>query len=83
MSIFDDIPLPIGTKWNHYEIVGWDSENQKYEILETRMHKGDETYWRSRQNIETRYAETLLKGVESRESKPGNSYNTRFFRSKT
>lgn len=83
MSIYDDIPLPIGTTWNSYEIIGWSPEEQKYQIRET-LFKGEiKTYWRSRDNIETRYAETLLKGVEVREAKPGNSYNTRFYRSKT
>lgn len=80
MSIYDDIPLPVGTTWNSYEIIGWNSDEQKYEIRETGL---TETYWRSRANIEARYAETLMKGVEVREAKPGNSYNTRYYRSKT
>ena len=83
MSIFDDIPLPIGTTWSTYEVSGWDEAAQKYEIRETRFKGEVVTYWRSRANIEARHAESLLSGVEVREAKPGNSYNTRYFRSKT
>jgi len=83
MSIFDDIPLPVGTIWSTYEVTGWDEDAQKYEIQETRFKGETITYWRSRASIEARHAESLLIGVEVREAKPGNSYNTRYFRSKT
>jgi hypothetical protein len=82
MSIFDDIPLPIGTTWSTYKIIGWNAREQKYQIQETRFKGELITYWRSRANIEARHAESLLTGVEVREAKPGNSYNTRYFRSK-
>ena len=80
MSIFDNNPLEIGTKYYEKTIIGWDSESQKY-LVSSPCFKKD--LWLSREKVERDHGSSLLEGVEFREAKPGNSYNTRFFRSNT
>jgi hypothetical protein len=80
MSIFDDIPLEVGTEYYGNTILDWNPEDQKYLVA---RHSNPEGRWLSRQNVETYHANSLMEGVEVREAKPGNGYNTRFFRSRT
>ena len=76
MSIFDDTPLDIGTQYYNKTIIGWDAEAQKYLIA----CEGKKDLWLSREKVESDHGSSLLEGVEFREAKPGNSYNTRYFR---
>lgn len=79
MSILDDTPLEIGTTYYDKEIIGWDAETQKY-LVASPSHKKD--LWLSREKVESAHASSLMVGVEFREAKPGNSYNTRYYRSR-
>lgn len=84
MSIFDDIPLEIGTTYFDKVIIGWNPAEQKYQVDCTSKEK--QKYfpqWLSRGLVERHHGQSLMDGVETRQSKPGNSYNTRYFRSKT
>jgi hypothetical protein len=84
MSIFDDIALPIGTEYYNKKIVGWDVENQKYLIeYPAYTERPPEQKWMPRKVVERHHASFVMQGVETRESKPGNGYNTRYYRSKT
>lgn len=78
MSLLDDIPLEIGTRYYDKVIIGWNPEAQKY-LISSPSFKDDR--WLSRESVESAHGSSLLKGVEFRMAKPGNSYNTRFFRS--
>jgi hypothetical protein len=78
MSIFDDIPLEIGTRYYDKVITDWNPENQKY-LISSPSYKDER--WLSREKVESAHGSSLLEGVEVRTAKPGNSYNTRFFRS--
>lgn len=79
MSLFDDIPLEVGTKYYEKTIVDWNPETQKYLVVSPYQKDG---IWLSRSAVESTHANSLLSGVEFREAKPGNSYNTRYFRSR-
>ena len=84
MSIFDDIPLPIGTTYFHKKIEDWNPETQQYLVSSSSPIDGKHfPKWLSRALVERHHGESLMQGVETREAKPGNSYNTRFYRSKT
>jgi hypothetical protein len=76
MSIFDDEPLPAGTRFWENEILDFDRDSKKYLV---RRSDGQEL-WQSQKNVEGRHGDYLLSGVEVRTSKPGNAYNTRYFR---
>jgi len=80
MSLFDDTPLEIGTQYYDRKIIGWDVETQKY-LVSSPHYKKD--LWLSREKVERDHGSSLLEGVEFREAKPGNSYNTRYFRTRT
>jgi hypothetical protein len=80
MSIFDDTPLEIGTVYYDKKIVGFNADEQKY-LVSSVGFKRD--LWLSRAKVESDHGSSLMEGVEFREAKPGNSYNTRFFRSRT
>jgi hypothetical protein len=80
MSIFDDTPLEIGTQYYDKKIIGWDAETQKY-LVSSPHYKKD--LWLSREKVERDHGSSLLEGVEFREAKPGNGYNTRYFRTRT
>jgi hypothetical protein len=80
MSIFDDTPLEIGTTYYDKTIIAWSAELQKY-LISCPHFKKD--LWLSREKVERDHGSSLLDGVEFREAKPGNGYNTRFFRSNT
>jgi hypothetical protein len=80
MSLFDDTPLEIGTQYYDKKIVGWDAEAQKYLVSSPHFKKD---LWLSREKVERDLGSSLLEGVEFREAKPGNSYNTRYFRVRT
>jgi hypothetical protein len=80
MSIFDDTPLEIGTQYYDRKIIGWDAEAQKYFVSSPHFKKD---IWLSREKVERDHGSSLLEGVEFREAKPGNSYNTRYFRVRT
>lgn len=79
MGLFDDTPLEIGTQYWGKTIKGWDAEAQKYLVA---LDENKEL-WLSREKVDRDHGSSLLEGVEFRESKPGNSYNTRYFRVKT
>lgn len=87
MSIFDDIPLEIGTAWSYgaqsLEIIGWDAETQRYLV---RRHTGGavphEDFWRSREKIEEWHGNSLLDGVQVTQINRASPQNTRFFRRK-
>lgn len=83
MSIFDDIPLPVGTEYYEKTIIDWDAENQKYLVEQFVRLAEKESKWLPRALVERHHSAFCCEGVETRESKPGNSYNTRYFRSKT
>ena len=80
MSIFDDTPLEIGTVYYGKEIKDYNAQEQKYLVSSIGFKKD---LWLSRAKVESDYGSSLLDGVEFREAKPGNSYNTRFYRTKT
>ena len=84
MSIFDDIPLPIGTAWKYQElsieILDWNPEHQKYQIRVTRMENVFDDSWRSRESIESWHGNSLIKGVEVTQVYRASPGNTRFFR---
>jgi hypothetical protein len=80
MSILDDTPLDIGTQYYDKTIIGWNADDQKY-LVSSPSYKKD--LWLSRAKVESDHGGSLMEGVEFREAKPGNSYNTRFFRSRT
>jgi hypothetical protein len=80
MSILDDTPLDIGTQYYDKTIIGWNADDQKY-LVSSPSYKKD--LWLSRAKVESDHGSSLMEGVEFREAKPGNSYNTRFFRSRT
>ena len=79
MSILDNIPLEVGTRYYNNKILDWNPETQKYLV---KFPHRDDPRWLSRERVEAAHADSLLNGVEFREAKPGNSYNTRFFRSR-
>ena len=75
MSIFDDTPLPDGTQFWESTIIRFDAAEGKYLVANIYGEK-----WLSRKNVEDRHADWLTKGVQIRTQKPGNAYNTRFYR---
>ena len=77
MSIFDDIPLPVGTKFRSNEIVAFNADDQKYLV---RTPYGDS--WESRTSVEAKHADSLTWGVATRYQSPGNGYNSRFMRTR-
>jgi len=83
MSIFDDVPLPIGTTYFEREIIDWNPENQTYLVKYVGQFENLKPEWIRRKNVEASHSAFVVKGVEFREAKPGNSYNTRYYRSKT
>ena len=82
MSLFDDIPLPVGTTYYDKTIEDFNPEEQKYFVSCTGTAKKHFPRWQSRELVEGQHGQSLMCGVETREAKPGNSYNTRFYRSK-
>ena len=80
MSIFDDTPLEIGTQYYDKTVIDWDAETQKYLVSSPKFKKD---LWLSREKVEGDHGSSLLEGVEFREARPGSSYNTRYFRTKT
>jgi len=83
MSLFDDIPLPVGTTYFEWEIIDWNPESQKYLVKYTGRFGHQDPEWVRRKQVEQAHSAFVMQGVEFREAKPGNSYNTRYFRSKT
>lgn len=85
MSIFDDIPLEIGTSWEYpgtlMEIIGWDAMAQRYFVRRT-CGANIEEFWRSREKIEELHGNSLMSGLEITEIKSATPANTRFFRRK-
>jgi hypothetical protein len=85
MSIFDDIPLEIGTAWEYpgqtMEIIGWDAAAQRYLVRRT-CGSNIEEFWRSREKIEELHGNSLMSGLEITEIKPASPASTRFFRRK-
>lgn len=83
MSIFDDIPLENGTRWDHglqaVEIVGFNSESQKYTILKTFGGK-TESVEMSRETVEEWHGNAMMKGVEVTQIHRASPQNTRFYR---
>lgn len=86
MSIFDDTPLEVGTSFWSYKIMDYNPDTQKYFVRnmaeDPKGIRGMDR-WLSREKVEGWHGDSLLEGVETRQAKPGNSYNTRFFRNKT
>jgi len=80
MSLFDDTPLEIGTKYYDKTIIAWSAELQKYLISCPHFERD---LWLSREKVERDHGSSLLEGVEFREARPGSSYNTRYFRTRT
>ena len=80
MSIFDDTPLEIGTQYYDKKIIGWNPDERKY--LVACPHFRTKELWLSKEKVDAEYGNSLMAGVECRESKPGSSYNTRYFRSR-
>jgi len=80
MSLFDDTPLEIGIKYYDKTIIGWDAEAKKY-LVSSPSFKND--LWLSKEKVESDHGSSLLEGVEFREARPGSSYNTRYFRTRT
>ena len=75
MSIFDDIPLPEGTVFYENTVLKFDADSNRYLVQNAYGER-----WMTRKGVEDRHADFLIKGVATREAKPGNGYNTRFFR---
>jgi hypothetical protein len=82
VSLFDDIPLPIGTVYYDKTIDEFDAKEQKYLISCSGNAFKHYPRWLSRELVERQHGQSLMSGVETREASPGTSYNTRFFRSK-
>jgi len=87
MSIFDDIPLEIGTAWNYgaqsLEIIGWDAVTQRYHVRRDMGPKiPAEDFWRSRKKIEEWHGNSLMSGLEVTQINRASPQNTRFFRRK-
>jgi len=82
MSLFDDIPLPIGTVYYDKAVDEFDAKEQKYLISCAGNSFKHYPRWLSRELVERQHGQSLMSGVETREASPGTSYNTRFFRSK-
>jgi hypothetical protein len=83
MSIFDHEPLPIGTEYWGKVIIGIDEEARKYLVEYPYSKEGLPCRkWLSFDLVERHHGQFLSEGVERRESKPGNSYNTHYFRNK-
>lgn len=77
--IFDDNTLDVGTKYYSNEILDWSPELQRYLVSSPLF---GQPKWMSKESVEEAHANYLMQGVEVREAKPGNGYNTRFFRSR-
>lgn len=83
MSLFDDIPLPVGTTYYDKTIIDWNPDEQKYHVEWLAGILEKETKWLPRGVVERHHGSSLMEGVETRQANPGTSYNTRYFRSKT
>lgn len=79
MGLFDDTPLEIGTTYYGKKIIGWNPEERKYLVSSDQFKKD---LWLSREKVESEHGNSLMHDVEFREAKPGNSYNTRYYRSR-
>ncbi|MEI6177576.1 MAG: hypothetical protein WCS43_11845 [Verrucomicrobiota bacterium] len=82
MSIFDDIPLPIGTEYYHRTIIDWSSEMQKYLV---RYHEcggmGELVEkWLPRTVVERHHAAFVCEGLDLTTIHRASPRNTRFFR---
>ena len=87
MSIFDDIPLEIGTRWNYgeqsLEIIGWDAICQRYHVRRDNGPKvPHDDFWISRAKIEEWHGDSLMQGLEVTQINAASPSNTRFFRRK-
>jgi hypothetical protein len=82
MSIFDDIPLEVGTTYFDKRIEEFNPKDQKYLISCSGTAAKHYPRWLSRGLVESQHGQSLMSGVEARQASPGNAYNTRFFRSK-
>lgn len=82
MSIFDDIPLPIGTEYYDKKIEEFNPDEQKYLVSCLGFASKHYPKWLSRELVERQHGQSLMSGVETREASPGTSYNTRYYRSK-
>jgi hypothetical protein len=87
MSIFDDIPLEVGTAWNYegqsLTIIGWDAATQRYHVRRDNGPKvPHENFWRSREKIESWHGNSLMSGLEVTQINAASPQNTRFFRRK-
>jgi hypothetical protein len=82
MSIFDDIPLEVGTTYFDKRVEEFNPKDQKYLISCSGTARKHYPRWLSRELVESHHGQSLMSGVETRAASPGNAYNTRFFRSK-
>ena len=78
MSIYDDIPLPVGTEYGWNRILQWDSTAQKY-LVRNRI---DQDKWLPRTAVEQQHADFLCEGLNLTTHYPASPHSTRFFRRK-
>lgn len=82
MSIFDDIPLPIGTEFYDRTIIGWSPEMQKYLVrYHARGGPGELIEkWLPRAVVERHHGAFQCEGLDLTTIHRASPHNTRFFR---
>lgn len=81
MSIFDDIPLPIGTEYYSKRILDWNPKLQKYLVLHyIDSSKGEATEkWLPRTVVERHHAAFQCEGLDLTTIHRASPRNTRFY----